>query len=502
MAKKGPRKKSSAAQTSKKEVSAAKAKKPTPHKKGKDIKPLHEKELKKQIKQNKEQAQANADALAELARKTAEIAEKVDGDEVITNKVLKIDEPTTKEPRGVEPKDIYDELDEEIAKKAQRHVNKDDGAEPAVDLIRAKLSKLYKDEPDAAEEALEATSSTSPRSKHQEFIYDLTASGKPLAEIQTAWHEYYVALPNDEKHEVWQEFYQKQHEVSAYMKKTQQKKSTADIDAKIRASEPMPAPKTKSATKTVKEAKDQITDKVSAGGRLKPVHHFKSALFGIGLATFVGLMITFVFFNEVFVAPFISPSTTVSATPIIGSTSEVGPEPKIIIPKINLEVPVVYGLGTIEEDAIQNALEDGVVHYAASPEPGEVGNSVIVGHSSNNILNSGQYKFAFVLLRRLEIDDTFFIEKDGQRYTYKIFEKTVVSPNQTEVLGPSSRDNTMTLITCDPPGTSINRLIIVAEQITPDPAENTEAMIDVEAISNSAELPSNAPSLWSRLWPF
>jgi uncharacterized Rmd1/YagE family protein len=38
-------------------------------------------------------------------------------------------------------------------------------------------------------------------------MYDLSHSGKSLAEIQTAWHQYYVNLPNDEKHQVWQEFY-------------------------------------------------------------------------------------------------------------------------------------------------------------------------------------------------------------------------------------------------------------------------------------------------------
>jgi sortase A len=122
---------------------------------------------------------------------------------------------------------------------------------------------------------------------------------------------------------------------------------------------------------------------------------------------------------------------------------------------------------------------------------------VIVGHSSNNILNSGKYKFAFVLLRKLEIDDTFFLHKDGIRYTYKVYDKKVVPPTDVSVLGPADRANTATLITCDPPGTSVNRLIIVAEQISPDPAGNTAATIETEPVTE--ELPSNAESLWSRL---
>lgn len=458
-------------------------------KKGRDIKPLHEDALKKKLAKDKETAQANADSLAELAKKTAELAEQVRGHEEPENRTLVInddDEPIK------DPKDIFKELDKEVAKVEAKA--KSGEPNPAADLIRQKLQKIYGSEPEVAEEAAESIALGNQRTKHQQFMYELTTSGKSLADIQTEWHHYYVGLPDSEKHEVWQEFYQNQSAVSKFARAQQANEDTA----------PARKPEKQSKVETdkeqsVKAVKSQILNKLNADGRLKPIHHAKSALFGIGLAAVVGLIITFVFFNEVFVAPFISPSTTVSATPIIGNTvTDIGPEPKIIIPKINLEVPVVYDVGTIEENAIQDALEDGVVHYAASPEPGQKGNSVIVGHSSNNILNSGKYKFAFVLLNRMETDDTFFIHKDGIRYTYKVYEKKVVAPTDISVLGPADRENTMTLITCDPPGTSINRLIIVAEQISPDPAKNTEADIDIEAPENEV-LPSNAPSLWSRL---
>ncbi len=245
------------------------------------------------------------------------------------------------------------------------------------------------------------------------------------------------------------------------------------------------------------------------GQKLSAWQHAKSLLVGLGLAALVGGLFMFTFFNEAFIAPFISPSKNVSATPIIGNETTVSEDPKVIIPKINVEVPVVYDVRTIEEDAIQAGLERGVVHYATTPFPGENGNGVIVGHSSNNILNSGQYKFAFVLLRKMEIGDLFYLNFEGKRYTYKIYEKTVVPPTDVSVLGPAERDNSFTLITCDPPGTSTNRLIVVGEQISPDPSSNTEASNDYQApLDETAEseeeeiVPGNAPSLWSRLWPF
>lgn len=468
------------------------SKKSTTNKKGRDIKPLHEEELKRKLaRDNEEMARANAELLEELARKTAELAEQVKGKEGPQNRTLDIESDP-------EPKDIFEELDKE--KEANKPKAKSSSPNPAADLIRQKLSRLYGNEPDAAEEAAETFEAGKSRSKHQQFMYELTTSGKSLAEIQTAWHNYYIELSDDEKHQVWQEFYENQSAVSKYAQHVNREKTIAKKEKPLEDKK-HPEITQQSKQNSVSDIKLQILDKINAGGKLNASHHLKSLLFGAGLAAFVGLIMTFVFFNEVFVAPFISPSKTVSATPIVGTSLEVGPEPKIIIPKINLEVPVVYDLGTIEEDPIQDALEDGVVHYAASPEPGEKGNSVIVGHSSNNILNSGKYKFAFVLLNRLEQDDVFYIHKDGTRYTYKVFEKKVVAPTDVSVLGPSSRDNTMTLITCDPPGTSINRLIIVGEQISPDPAGNTEAEIELDPTSTE-ELPSNAPTLWSRITPW
>lgn len=458
-------------------------------KKGVVIKPIHEKELKKVASYNKDQLQANADILADLARKTAELAQQLGGEEEQETRILELDPINDKDPT-----DIFATLDEDPVKEIERELELatrntySEPANPAAELIRAKLNALYKSAPEAAEQAAEALEVGPKRTKHQEFMYKLTTSGKSLADIQTQWHNYYIELPDTEKHEVWQEFYQNQSAIADFARSPDPTPTTKNTEHS----------KQQTDNHSVKEIKQQIIDKVNANGKIRPIEHAKSALFGLGLASIVGLVIAFIFFNQVFVAPFISPSRTVSATPIIGNNiSDVGPDPKIIIPKINLEVPVVYGLNTVQEEAIQAGLEDGVVHYSSTPNPGQIGNVVIVGHSSNNILNSGKYKFAFVLLKRLEVDDTFFVQKDGIRYTYKIFDKKIVPPSDVSVLGPSTRNNTVTLITCDPPGTSINRLIVVAEQISPDPAGNTEANLQLDTSSDI--LPSNAESLWSRL---
>jgi hypothetical protein len=75
----------------------------------------------------------------------------------------------------------------------------------AAAMIRDKVARLYDDEPDAGQAAAEVAQMPQ-RSKHQQFMYELGASGKDLAAIQTAWHNYYQSLPAPEKHQVWQEW--------------------------------------------------------------------------------------------------------------------------------------------------------------------------------------------------------------------------------------------------------------------------------------------------------
>lgn len=369
-------------------------------------------------------------------------------------------------------------------------------ASPAVDLIRQKISAIYTTEPSAKEEIVEAKAAGRHRSKHQQYMYELSTSGKSLADIQTAWHEYYANLSDSEKHEVWQEFYE-QHAGSNPQQDHQPKSENKPQPAK----HPTTTSENKENLKSVSELKNQLLKKVQSRSVTAQPSHIKSLIFGISTGLVVVVILLFSFFNERFIAPFITPSRTVSSAPIILDPSSVatGPEPKLIIPKINVEIPVVYDEPSVEEHAVQKALERGVLHYATTPNPGEIGNGVIFGHSSNNILNKGKYKFAFVLLKRLENGDTFIIQKDSKRYVYRVFDKKIVPPSDVSVLNNSAKPATFTLITCDPPGTSINRLVVTAEQISPDPAGNIASKVNQNVAAKPVALPSDAPTLWSRI---
>lgn len=375
-------------------------------------------------------------------------------------------------------------------------------ASEAADLIRQKIASLYAEEPSAKKE-IQSISHQQKLSEHQRHMDKLTKSGMSLAEIQTAWHKYYAGLPDTKKHEVWQEFYQSHQEHPKQQHPSpiiEDKPTTKSTKKHTKHNYHRYRQAIKHKKQTVANVKKQILNRPPNRRAITKKQHAKSMLFGISLGSIVMLLFLFGFFNERFIAPFVTPSRQVSSTPIINdpNNTTVGSEPKIIIPKINVEIPVVYDEKSVEEKSVQNALERGVLHYATTSAPGEKGNSVIFGHSSNNILNRGQYKFAFVLLSKLDTGDVFYLNYNGTRYTYKVFDKKVVKPTDLGVLGNAGRPATATLITCDPPGTSINRLVVVGEQISPSPDANKQSTA-IAAEQQPNIIPSNAPSLWQRI---
>lgn len=372
-------------------------------------------------------------------------------------------------------------------------------AGPAADLIRQKVARVYAEEPAAGEELAEAEE-TAHRSKHQEFMYKLGTSGKDLATIQTEWHDYYQGLPASEKHQVWREFYASQSAVTGQM----QAKLTGSAADQTRSRHKQPPAKSRRLrdARSKDEVQAAIRHRVSAGGKLEVKHHLQSLLFGLGMGAVVIFIFLFGFFNEVIITPFIQPSRTVTATPIIVNSDNAAPSPnpEVIIPKINVEIPVDYTETSTDEATIENDLQNGVVHYPTTVLPGQTGNTAFFGHSSNNIFNKGKYKFAFVLLHTLVPGDTFYLAYNGKMYVYKVISRDIVDPSDVNVLNAvPGQTATATLITCDPPGTSLHRLIVVGQQISPDPSGDTTATT-TSAVSPTppTTLPGNGPTLWTR----
>lgn len=403
--------------------------------------------------------------------------------------------------------------------------------DPAVDLIRQKLASIYADEPDARQELIQdklQPATNQHRSQHQAYMHQLSTSGKSMAEIQTAWHHYYSGLNDEQKRQVWQEFYSQSQAAKQPAITTPESTAPKPAAASHTAvatgvhedsgyhQAGWPAPMTDStpantASQTDNDElptaaiRDGLRNTVRQRAKLKPRHHIQSLLFGLGCGGLALFIVLFSFFNESFIAPFIQPSRTVNATPIIIGADGIAPNDKseVIIPKINVQIPLDFSATSIKEDDIQKALEQGVVHYPTTVMPGQQGNAAFFGHSSNNIFNPGQYKFAFVLLHELVPGDTFYLTRDGIAYAYQVIDKKVVEPTEVDILDPiPGKAATATLITCDPPGTTLRRLAIIGEQVSPNPAGNTPgapAPVSGGQEQDSTELPGPAPSFWHRL---
>jgi sortase A len=382
----------------------------------------------------------------------------------------------------------------------------------AADIARAKLEKLYAKEPSAKKELGELHEAKKPYSKHQQTLLDIQKAATSVADIQTRWHEYYTSLPEKEKHEIWQEFYAEQAKQSRYAQFTKKPDTTAEIKAIVSHHEiatPTAAHKRIRDSRSAREVKNSVKHKIQQSAVVQDKRHpLRSLFFGFGIGGVVLLVLLFGLFNQLVIAPFIQPNKNVSATPIILDNNAIAADgtTKVIIPKINVEIPVDYAVPSMSEDDIQKGLENGVVHYPSTVRPGEQGNAAFFGHSSNNIFNPGKYKFAFVMLSNLQPGDMFYLTYNKQVYAYKIYEKRVVSPEEVSVLNAvPDKSATAALITCDPPGTTIKRLVVWGEQISPEPANNSVAAnANQGAGVAEPELGGAPPSVWSRFtnWLF
>ena len=138
----------------------------------------------------------------------------------------------------------------------------------------------------------------------------------------------------------------------------------------------------------------------------------------------------------------------------------------LIIPKLDIKVPIVWGSDPDEKIMLEN-LQKGVVHYGSTPLPDSgKGPVFITGHSSYYWWDKGLYKTIFANLDQLDSNDEIALAYNNIVYIYKVFDKIVVSPTQTEVLDQVN-EPILDLMTCVPIGTNLNRLIIKARQISP-----------------------------------
>jgi sortase A len=348
-------------------------------------------------------------------------------------------------------------------------------------------------------------------------IYDETPSDKqhlnPYKQTHNEHQDHTAANPSGsgdwkQYHSAWQSYYQQYYEryYMAQLHRRQQAVTSPGPTQPINAANSTTATQDSEITESqaVHELRSKIVSEVKTRSeKVKRSRHFMPTMAALSVA----LLFSILQYNRLIVGQvkaYVSPGSISPQNVILDPTTstKVGPEPKVIIPKINVDAPVVYDVPSLEENVIQSKLKDGVVHYpipGANSVPGQTGNTVILGHSSNDVFDDGAYKFVFVQLDKLEKGDTFYLNYNSTRYTYSVTEKKVIDPTEVSQLIINTDKPIATLVTCTPPGTALKRLVVIAEQISPDPTKATQGPAAPAEIK-PGNIAGNSPTFFERLF--
>lgn len=134
-------------------------------------------------------------------------------------------------------------------------------------------------------------------------------------------------------------------------------------------------------------------------------------------------------------------------------TEDEGESYTISIPKLKIQdTKAIVG----SED-----LSKSLIHFGGTAMPGKYGNAVVFGHSTlPYFFDPKNYTTIFSTLPKMEIGDEIYVNYDGLRYKYIVEEMIVVKPKDTQILEQKFDDSYLTLVTCVPPGTYLERLVV------------------------------------------
>lgn len=378
----------------------------------------------------------------------------------------------------------------------------------AANIARTQLDSLYSGnttQPTPQTTPVEDTAAPTQQSATDENPYNRTQTSHAHVQAEQ-WKQY---------HSAWQDYYQKYYERyyvgQVYharqvleQRAAEATNNNAAAEHKNEPTSDAPEPQVFNRDEAVYDLRSKLVGKIQdSAKKARKSRHFVP----ITAAICVMLVFLFLQYNRVLFAnvqAYISPGNIDPANIIIDPTTNiaVSPEPKLIIPKINVDVPVDYNT-TPGYDAQMKAMENGVAYFGipgANSKPGQIGNTVLSGHSSNDIIDQGSYKFIFARLDQLTNGDTIYVNYNSKRYSYTVTKKEVVKPTEVSKLVYPTDKPILTLITCTPLGTSLNRLLVTAEQVSPDPKEAAPAPNASGSGNNAVSIPGSSPTIVQRLF--
>ena len=111
-----------------------------------------------------------------------------------------------------------------------------------------------------------------------------------------------------------------------------------------------------------------------------------------------------------------------------------------------------------------------MVKYPTTPAPGQSGNTLIFGHTSQEWRKYNHYGMAFAHIAQIEKGDKIEVVWEGNLYEYKVVDIQVQYPDKVHLTydeyATKTDHNYLTLMGCYPIGTSTKRILVIAEQIS------------------------------------
>jgi sortase A len=381
----------------------------------------------------------------------------------------------------------------------------------ATNIVRDQLNSIYSGNtstptpqttPAVPAETTQETQVEQQQSLEADNPYERTHSD--YAHVQAEqWKQY---------HSAWQDYYQKYYERyyigqvyharQALEARAQEATTAPSLPSEVKRTQPE-EPATMTRDEAMYDLRSKLLGKVrDSAKKVRKSRHFVP----ITAAIAVVLLFLFLQFNRLIIAnvqAYVSPGAIDPANIIINPSTDlaVSPDPKLIIPKINVDVPAIWDTKP-DYDSQMAAMTKGVAWFGipgANSHPGQVGNTVLSGHSSNDLLDQGDYKFIFARLDHLTSGDSIFVNYQSKRYTYTVTKTQVVAPTDVSALVYPTTKPILTLITCTPLGTSQNRLLVTAEQVSPDPASATPAPSS-SGNTAPASIPGSSPTFVERIF--
>lgn len=126
---------------------------------------------------------------------------------------------------------------------------------------------------------------------------------------------------------------------------------------------------------------------------------------------------------------------------------------RIRIPRLEVDAIVVEGTSP-------SALRAGAGHYLETALPCERGNAGIAGHRTT-------YSKPFANLQDLRKGDLIVVATPVGRCTYRVTKRPwITRPDDFAVLDQAGGSSVLTLTTCNPPGSAVERMIVRAELVS------------------------------------